>query len=68
MIYNEGTLQQAQRAMRRRHRPLQSQDPVAYAASEPRVANGWRHCFSRRGNQPFLPQHEQHPPRRSVGS
>ena len=36
MIYNEGTLQQAQRAMRRRHRRLQSQDPVAYAASEAR--------------------------------
>ena len=36
MIYNEGTLQQAQRAMRRRHRRLQSQDPVAYAASEQR--------------------------------
>ena len=36
MIYNEGTLQQAQRAMRRRLRRLQSQDPVAYAASEER--------------------------------
>jgi hypothetical protein len=36
MIYNEGTLQQAQRTMRRRHRRLQSQDPVAYAASEQR--------------------------------
>jgi hypothetical protein len=35
-IYNEGTLQQAQRAMRRRHRRLQSQDPVAYAATEAR--------------------------------
>jgi hypothetical protein len=38
MIYTEGTLHQAQRAMRRRHRRLQSQDPVAYAASEAR----WR--------------------------
>jgi hypothetical protein len=28
MIYNEGTLQKAQRAMRRRHRCLQSQDRV----------------------------------------
>jgi len=36
MIYNEGTLQQAQRKMRRRHRRLQSQDPVAYTASEKR--------------------------------
>jgi hypothetical protein len=36
MIYNKGTLQQAQRAMRRRHRRLRSQDPVAYAASEER--------------------------------
>jgi hypothetical protein len=33
MIYNAGTLQQAQREMLRR---LQSQDPVAYAASEQR--------------------------------
>ena len=36
MIYNEVTLQQAQRATRRRHRRLQSQDPAAYAASEQR--------------------------------
>jgi hypothetical protein len=36
MIYNEGTLQQAQRGMRRRHHRLQSEDPVAYAASEQR--------------------------------
>jgi hypothetical protein len=36
MIYNEGTLQQAQREMRRRHRRLQSQDPVVHAASEQR--------------------------------
>jgi len=36
VIYNEGTLLQAQREMRRRHRHLQSQDPVAYAASEQR--------------------------------
>jgi hypothetical protein len=36
MIYNKGTLQQAQRAMRRRHHRLQSQEPVAYAASEER--------------------------------
>jgi hypothetical protein len=36
MIYNGGTLQQAQRRMRRRHRRLQSQDPVAYAASKQR--------------------------------
>jgi len=36
MIYNEGTLHQAQRAIRCRHRRLQSQDPVAYAASEAR--------------------------------
>ncbi len=36
MIYNEGTLQQAQRRMRRRHRRLQSQDPVAYEAREQR--------------------------------
>ncbi len=34
MKYNEGTLQQAQREMRRRHRRPQSQAPVAYAASE----------------------------------
>lgn len=27
MIYNEGTLQQAQREMRRRQRRLQSEDP-----------------------------------------
>jgi hypothetical protein len=38
MIYTEGTLHQAQGAMRRRHRRLQSQDPVAHAASEAR----WR--------------------------
>lgn len=36
MVYNEGTLPQAQRDMRRRHQHLQSQDPVAYAASEAR--------------------------------
>ena len=36
MIYNKGTVHQAQRAMRRRHRRLQSQEPVAYAASEQR--------------------------------
>jgi hypothetical protein len=36
MIYNERTLQQAQREMRRRHRHLQSEDPVAYGASEQR--------------------------------
>jgi hypothetical protein len=39
MIYNEGTLQQAQREMRC-HRRLQSQDPVAYAASEQRCRQG----------------------------
>lgn len=38
MIYNKGkgTPQLPQRAMRRRPRRLQSQDPVAYAASEAR--------------------------------
>lgn len=36
MIYNKGRLHQAQRAMRRRHRRLEFQDPVAYSASEAR--------------------------------
>jgi len=47
MIYNEGTLQQAQRAMRRRHRRLQSQHPVAYAGQRttlPTTSRGTASC------------------------
>ncbi len=50
MIYNEGTLQQARREMRRRRRRLQSGDPAAYAASELRC---------RQRLEPLLPAHEQ---------
>ena len=58
MIYNKGTLQQAQRAMRRRQRRLQSQDPVAYAASEQRCRQRLEALLLAQGQLAFLPPHD----------
>jgi len=41
MIYAEDTLHQAQRAMHRRHRRLQSQDPVATQPVKHVGASAW---------------------------
>ena len=57
MIYNEGTPQQPQREMRRRHRHLQSQDRSHMQPANNVATNISRHCFLRRVSQSCLPPH-----------